>query len=1012
MKYINYKLVFLISLCLIITICNSCSTTKSKEDETKFKKLYHNTTSRFNGYFNAQLLMDATMVSLQDMHQDNYNGTLEVYDYITVDNPLSVAPDMDKAIEKVSTITVIHENSNYVDDCYLLMGKAQYLKQDYASAEETLLYFEEQFNPKNPYGRAYVKSKNDRNNGKRSNDEIKEERKIKEKEREEAKKVREKEDKERRKEREEANKKRKKESKDKSKRGGKTRAQYEAEREAKKAKADADAAAKVKAEEAKVIAEEQAKIKAAEKAKEDKKAAKKAALKDQGEGAVFKNKTAYYEGLYWLARTYIETNRYSSASTLLDRLADVAPLENGLDQKLPAARAHLLMKTGDMDEAIYELENAIELEDDKGLRARYAFIQGQLHEQSGNTPLAYDAYKRSSKLSPDYELKFNAALNELKLSYKTGQTTKPIAIKKLEKMEKEAKNKPFQDQIYFTMAQIRLDSKDVVGAIADFENAIAVSGNNKNVQLEAHYKLAQLLFEQGEYRECKKCYDKTLALMPKSDNRQKEASRFSKNLADIATNIEIIELQDSLMKLSRLSESELSEIAKVGLEEREKNNKDDLGKKPEDIRKGAFANQRPLNTGRSSFFAYNSVALNQGKVEFKRLWKDRTLEDNWRRSLRTDLSAESIVTADGLGQDEDKVYTEQELKDYLRDIPRNDAQKKSANRKIQNALFNLGVLFRERLRDYENSIVNLERLVREYPEYDKRDEALFYIYLSYQDLEKYSKSDDIIRKMKSEYPDSKFTKLATDPTYAASLKASEDNIGAYYDRTYILFEQGNHQAVVDRVADKSRLFKEKTDYDAKLALIGAMSTGNLQGKDAYRKSLEQLVKRYAKTPEEVKAKEIIRFLKGDKEAFDEILYDEALDKFTMDDKKLHYIFIVTYNLDQKLFQKAKIAISNYNKKYHRSSNLQISTISLNPAKKTEIILVRSFENKLLSMQYYSGVEKNLDDFINKIDTKKAGDEDIPFDIYPITQKNYREVIKQRSIQSYRSFFDKQYLKKG
>ena len=115
--------------------------------------------------------------------------------------------------------------------------------------------------------------------------------------------------------------------------------------------------------------------------------------------------------------------------------------------------------------------------------------------------------------------------------------------------------------------------------------------------------------------------------------------------------------------------------------------------------------------------------------------------------------------------------------------------------------------------------------------------------------------------------------------------------------------------------------------------------------------------------------------------------------------------------DQKQLQDIKIAISDYNKKFHRRDNLSISNIALNPETKSHIILIRSFrKGKDQAMAYYNGVMKNSQEFIiRQIDENKSA-EQIQFDIYATTQKNYREVIKQRSASGYRQFFEKVYLK--
>ena len=55
------------------------------------------------------------------------------------------------------------------------------------------------------------------------------------------------------------------------------------------------------------------------------------------------------------------------------------------------------------------------------------------------------------------------------------------------------------------------------------------------------------------------------------------------------------------------------------------------------------------------------------------------------------------------------------------------------------------------------------------------------------------------------------------------------------------------------------------------------------------------------------------------------------------------------------------------------------------------------------MKYFDGVKKNKELFIK--------DQEVGYDIFAVTQKNYREVIKQKGTTNYRAFFDQNYLDK-
>jgi len=110
-----------------------------------------------------------------------------------------------------------------------------------------------------------------------------------------------------------------------------------------------------------------------------------------------------------------------------------------------------------------------------------------------------------------------------------------------------------------------------------------------------------------------------------------------------------------------------------------------------------------------------------------------------------------------------------------------------------------------------------------------------------------------------------------------------------------------------------------------------------------------------------------------------------------------------YDITPDKMVNSKISISNYNKKYHKLKKLQLSESPLDRKKKTEIILVRKFENKEKAMTYYKEVNKSKDEFVTE--------ENSGFSIYAVSQRNYRKMIIDKSDARYRVFFGKHYLGK-
>ena len=1061
---------------LIAVICLgvSCSSTKKKGETGKFGRFYHNMTAKYNGYFNANEILKESFVALEESNDDNYSEILNLYPY-QPSNPQAVSAELDRAIEKVSTVATLHRPSHWVDDCYLLLGKAQFLKQDYESAEETFRFFQEEFDPYNPYSSNYTKSQ--KTSSKEKKKQRDEEREVKRKElsekkeeqkedREQAKKERDKkreeESKARDKKREEeakakkknkekesklsdeirnlkkdlreAEKKRKDELRKKEKEARKkkkrlpkldpkadNRSQKEKEIQskidAKQKQLDTIRDAKTQArkekeeleqkeleQENEVIAEnteinieqqEDEKVEeeeAAEKNKTKKKIEKKAP------GGLFKHKPAYYEGMLWLAKTYSERGDGFSAEYVLKNLEE-EPLYDHVRKEIPAAYAHLYLKQKDYDKAIPALKNAIEKEDDKKLKARYSYILGQIQEKKGNKSEALDYYSTVRNYKPSFAMRFNAELKDIKLSQSTAKLSKDQAVKKVEKMLKEDKYDEYRSQMYFAMGELELEDKNIDNAIPHFQKSLSEPGSSKLQQANVYYTLASIFYDQEEFLSSSTYYDSTLQVLEPKDERYHEVDKRSRSLKDIATNIKTIETQDSLLRLASLTRDELVEIAREVEKENEAKGivKKDNPRTPVKRNTGA----RNIGGAKSSFFAYNDLAKIQGQFDFNKKWGNRALEDNWRRSNRADASEDTNEIVEV--EEEESEMSDETVRRLLGNIPFSDSDKERSHRRISDAYYDLGVKYRDNLSNYKKSVETLEELISKYPTYEKRLDAYYYLYLSYNDLNNASRAQYYASKISEEFGESDYAKIISDPSYLEEMLKEENKIEVFYREAYADFENGEYTKAKSRLDQSENLFGKINPYAPKFALLSAMCLGSIEGKDQYIKALRDVTTRYPNTAEKTRAQEILRFLRGENDAFSDLIYEEESQVFQLADDKLHYTILVVYDISNDELNDLKVSISNYNKKFYSKDKLKVASIFLNRDDQSQIILIRRFKNKEKAMSYHKAAETNPNEFIKGLS--------IDYSLYTITQRNYREVVKQKSEKQYRSFFEKNYLEK-
>ncbi len=937
-----------------IVSLNSCKTTKKKGEVSKAKKFYKNTTAYYNGYFNANELYQNALVVLDNMHKDDYNHILPLYTYRDVPDTKSVSQDLDKVVEKLGRVINLHRVSDWVDDSYLLMGKAQYVKQDFEKAQNVFEYFVDEMNP------ALKKTDYKTKKAKKSK-----KKKAKKKKR----------------------KKRKKHKKKKHKRRTRKQKEEDDKKEAEK-----------KAKEAE-------KAKDAEKAKSEKTGL--ATTKTFHRKGTKKDWETYNEGLLWMAKTYIEREKWASAYYLLSRLKTEYQNKT-LKREYPKVKAYYYLKQKNYQEAIAPLKNALAFAGKKKEKARIAFILGQVYEKLNNADKAFAMYKKVGDLNPDYDLEFNAKLKVLK---NNSGNSEEYVMKEIKNLLKEEKYADYKDNIYYTLAQINMKNDSIAGAVENFNKSIAFNISNPALKAEAYYQLADINFKRQKYIPAKKYYDSTLMVINKDDERYTEIKGLAENLTGIAKNLETIQLQDSLIRISKLPKEEQMALA-IAIKKKQI---EEAKKKEESLKKGARNGRRGMVSSiaeadmmrgmggkmskvKSSFFIYNEKSLETGKKEFKSKWGTILLEDNWRRSNKSDSDFDE--GDDNTDEDAEITLTDIEMNNLLRGVPRTPDQLKMANSRIMSAMLNLGILYREKLGNYKKSADILERLLNRYSGFDDECKAMYYLQFSYKDLGQYSKANDLIAKMSNSFPDCTYTKVLTDPDFVNSRKNKVNIKEQYYADIFDLYTGGNYEKALAKINSANDDFKKDKKYAIKLDYLSAKIKGKTEGRDKYILALEQFVKKYPNSKEAIHAKETLRFIKGDKDTFNKLIYEEDLENFTYQKDKMHYILIVVHNINEDDLKKIKTSISKYNKNFYKLDRLRMSNIYFDTKGEDQVILLRKFDSAESAMKYYNDVSKLKGDYI---------DDKYKYEIYAISQKNYREVIKERSVKNYKEFFNKYYL---
>ncbi|MEO5907274.1 MAG: tetratricopeptide repeat protein, partial [Saprospiraceae bacterium] len=652
----------------------------------------------------------------------------------------------------------------------------------------------------------------------------------------------------------------------------------------------------------------------------------KAKAKAEGEDVgLLGHQPVYDEAVLWLAKTYIERENWTSADFQFRRLEADDELPPKVYEELPVARAYYHIVRENYPQVIPFLDQAIERAGKRADKARYSYIIAQIYDMQGNAGKAAEYYQKSLDFSNQYDLEFNTQLSIIRSSVKNNTMTIADAQQSLGKMLKDEKNLNYKGRIYFVLANLSLEQNDVRGAIAHLENSVLNTGQDNFQEIESQYLLATLYLKELMYVEAEDAFKAASSVMDQKDPRYKYVKKMADNLRDIATNLETIELQDSLITLSYKTDDELKVIARELKKAKQKADEEAAanskyagandpkmlnksGAPPVSPGQGPSGKQVSDNAPVSVFWAFDQRNLKKTKREFDRTWGDVPLTDYWRVSSKASQFTNTADEVSQSGDGEIGVY-ESEIENYFRDVPKDDSARAISHNTIRKSMLLLGQLYRDRIEDFESSIKILEDVLEKYPDAPEKLETYYQLYLSSLSAGDHARSEKYKNLIIQNYPNSRFAKVLSDPNFAASQRSEHERLMDYYNETYTYFEAGNHVVVLERIRDVENQFGSNNSLMAKFELLRAMSMGSQIGKDAYIDALKNIVAKYPNSPEETKARDMLLLLgEGNQtKSYGETGLSDA--KFTKEDNALHFVIVYVSNQDELSVQDTKIALA-------------------------------------------------------------------------------------------------------
>lgn len=572
------------------------------------------------------------------------------------------------------------------------------------------------------------------------------------------------------------------------------------------------------------------------------------------------------EARLWQARSYCAMDWTYEAENLLSHIKEAELTSGTLRDLYALTEADYLVRSGEYAAAAPYIEKAARAASGTQ-KNRLWFLLGQVRAHLGDRAGAYAAYRKAaSGMSTPYRTKFNA---RIKMSEVFSGSDIRGEVKALRSMLRYERNKEFQDQIYYAIGNLYMSRGDTAEAKRNYALAVEKSTRSGIDKALANLALGTIYFDERDYVEAQPCYAEAVPQLPETYPDYRTLKRRSDVLDELAVYAGNVELQDSLLTLAAMTPEEQREVCQRIVDELIRKEKEEAAAA---AREEFMANQPQvstpmdqatppafqMNTDKSWYF-YNNTAKQAGKAEFQRKWGSRKLEDDWRRRNKTTFSFDDLdegevpdSLADRGGRDGEPADSVRGADDphnveyYLRQIPSTPEEIATANDIIQEGLYNLGVILKDKLEDFPAARREFETLDTRYPDNVYRLDAYYNLYLMAVRSDDAAEAEIWRRRIMEDFPDSPYAKAMADPDYFEHLRQMHALQEGLYAEAYEDYLADRNDEVHEITARMERDYPLSSILP-KFVFIDALSYLTEGDYDRFKERLSELLQRWPDT---------------------------------------------------------------------------------------------------------------------------------------------------------------------
>lgn len=575
-----------------------------------------------------------------------------------------------------------------------------------------------------------------------------------------------------------------------------------------------------------------------------------------------KQKDLVQQARVWKARALMRIGQYNLADTTLDTaLTSIFPKQKNIAD-VYATKLQYDLYMGKYTDAEAMAKQAIHYSRDVNHKLRWTFILAQVQEYTHKPEEAIANYIKVENSNASFEMSFNASLNRIRLQEKqNGRRTDRLTA--LRMLLKDDKNADFVDQIYYQIGELYLSQGNIAEAIKNYKLSIRKSTKNTDQKGLSYLRIADINFKDlANYPEAKKYYDSTLVSLSANYPGYRSIYKKANNLQLLTDRLQLIAREDTLQMLAKMSESDRTDKIAAMARARVMAQATVVSTKSTSVGGGQYIAQNTNTAGTGinggsltgTFYFYNSSAVSQGFTDFKRVWGNRQLADNWRRSIKSGNDGNNAQVAATIQDLKSNAYTpgaqkstsdalaEKIKEDLLASIPLTPGQLQQSNSRILNAYIDIATFYRDILDDKKEAINVYLKIMDRYPDDPNLVSVYYNLYRLYSeiDVKRSNYYKDLILK---KFPGSDFARVILDPDFNQKLNDKNAEYTAFYNQLFYLVSTRKYAEAATRAGEMIQQYPGNP-LTAQVYYLRAIALGHAESADPFRAQLQEIADKF------------------------------------------------------------------------------------------------------------------------------------------------------------------------